>query len=274
MLTEEPPWKMPVEGLKIQYEPILRKVRPDLNDSVLNLLRMMTDASLDNRIGSASEILDFLEKIKGTIEQKEQQDKIIPLNRMKYFIVHHPFLFCIRTFFDTFIRTFSAFIIIMVIIMVIIVITVEWTSQDMQFEPLILMLMLASIYYSLFISSVLALKICVSTLIERKHWQWQDKLYHIAQELNHDKLKNNEEFGHLEGIGVAGIVQTEAIVENVSPVASSKNKYVVDYIYMVNKVYYSGVEVRVVNPDEVLKRGNRIKVLVNKRLHQIKKEDC
>ena len=64
------------------------------------------------------------------------------------------------------------------------------------------------------------------------------------------------------------------IVENVSPVASSKNKYVVDYIYMANKVYYSGVEVRVVNPDEVLKRGNRIKVLVNKRLHQIKKEDC
>ena len=259
MLTEEPPWKMPVEGLKIQYEPILRKVRPDLNESVLNLLRMMTDASLDNRIGSASEILDFLEKIKGTIEQKEQQDKIIPLNRMKYFIVNHPFLFCICTFFGIFI-----------IIMVIIAIMVEWASQDMLFEPL----MLISIFSSLFISSVLAFPICGSTLIERKHWQWQDKLHHIAQELNHDKLKNNEEFGHLEGIGVAGIVQTEAIVENVSPVASSKNKYVVDYIYMANKVYYSGVEVRVVNPDEVLKRGNRIKVLVNKRLHQIKKEDC
>ena len=98
MLTEEPPWKMPVEGLKIQYEPILRKVRPDLNESVLNLLRMMTDASLDNRIGSAREILDILEKIKGTIEKRNNG---IPLDGIRYFIVHstNQFCLCISLFF-------------------------------------------------------------------------------------------------------------------------------------------------------------------------------
>ena len=235
MLTEEPPWKMPVEGLKIQYEPILRKVRPDLNESVLNLLRMMTDASLDNRIGSASEILDILEKIKGTIEKRNNG---IPLDGIKYFIVHSPIQF--------------------------------YLCIGLVYLGIMMVAVGSSLTTDLFLAMLIYLISCVfltwrSIEPVRKKWQSLEK----GDEDDLVKIEKSEKLGHFQDVGIKEFIQTDAIVENISPVECSENKCHVDYVYVLNGMYYSGRYVRTMNPDEVLKRGDLIKVLVSTKYHQI-----
>ena len=242
MLTEEPPWKMPVEGLKIQYEPILRKVRPDLNESVLNLLRMMTDASLDNRIGSAREILDILEKIKGTIEKRNNG---IPLDGIKYFIVHSPiqFYLCIGLVF-------------LGIMMV--AVGSGLITELIYFIPRFLDTSCAIFFVTL----------CAIAPVCKK-WQSLEK----GDEDDLVKIEKSEKLGHFQDVGIKEFIQTDAIVENISPVECSENKCHVDYVYVLNGMYYSGRYVRTMNPDEVLKRGDLIKVLVSTKYHQIENEN-
>ena len=235
MLTEEPPWKMPVEGLKIQYEPILRKVRPDLNESVLNLLRMMTDASLDNRIGSAREILDILEKIKGTIEKRNNG---IPLDGIKYFIVHSPIQF--------------------------------YLCIGLVYLGIMMAVVGSSLTTDLFLMMLIYLILCVfltwrSIAPVCKKWQSLEK----GDEDDLVKIEKSEKLGHFQDVGIKEFIQTDAIVENISPVECSENKCHVDYVYVLNGMYYSGRYVRTMNPDEVLKRGDLIKVLVSTKYHQI-----
>ena len=235
MLTEEPPWKMPVEGLKIQYEPILRKVRPDLNESVLNLLRMMTDASLDNRIGSAREILDILEKIKGTIEKRNNG---IPLDGIRYFIVHSPIQFCL--------------------------------CIGLVFLGIMMAVVGSSLITDLFLMILIYFIPCVfltwrSIAPLRKEWQSLEK----GDEDELVKIEKSEKLGHFQDVGIKEFIQTDAIVENISPVECSENKCHVDYVYVLNGMYYCGRYVRTMNPDEVLKRGDLIKVLVSTKYHQI-----
>ena len=235
MLTEEPPWKMPVEGLKIQYEPILRKVRPDLNESVLNLLRMMTDASLDNRIGSAREILDILEKIKGTIEKRNNG---IPLDGIKYFIVHSPIQF--------------------------------YLCIGLVYLGIMMVAVGSSLTTDLFLAMLIYLISCVfltwrSIEPVRKKWQSLEK----GDEDDLVKIEKSEKLGHFQDVGIKEFIQTDAIVENISPVECSENKCYVDCVYVLNGVYYSGRYVHTINPDEVLKRGELIKVLVSTKYHQI-----
>ena len=235
MLTEEPPWKMPVEGLKIQYEPILRKVRPDLNESVLNLLRMMTDASLDNRIGSASEILDILEKIKGTIEKRNNG---ISLDGIRYFIVHSPIQF--------------------------------YLCIGLVYLGIMMVAVGSSLTTDLFLAMLIYLISCVfltwrSIEPVRKKWQSLEK----GDEDDLVKIEKSEKLGHFQDVGIKEFIQTDAIVENISPVECSENKCHVDYVYVLNGMYYSGRYVRTMNPDEVLKRGDLIKVLVSTKYHQI-----
>ena len=235
MLTEEPPWKMPVEGLKIQYEPILRKVRPDLNESVLNLLRMMTDASLDNRIGSAREILDILEKIKGTIEKRNNG---ISLDGIRYFIVHSPIQF--------------------------------YLCIGLVYLGIMMVAVGSSLTTDLFLAMLIYLISCVfltwrSIEPVRKKWQSLEK----GDEDDLVKIEKSEKLGHFQDVGIKGFIQTDAIVENISPVECSENKCHVDCVYVLNGVYYSGRYVHTINPDEVLKRGELIKVLVSTKYHQI-----
>ena len=238
MLTEEPPWKMPVEGLKIQYEPILRKVRPDLNESVLNLLRMMTDASLDNRIGSAREILDILEKIKGTIEKRNNG---ISLDGIRYFIVHSPIQFCL-----------CISLVFLGIMMA--VVGSSLITDLIYFIPFFLVTFVAIFFVTL-------------GAIEPLCTKWQSLEKEDEDELV--KIEKSEKLGHYQDVGMKGFIQTDAIVENISPVECSENKCYVDCVYVLNGVYYSGRYVHTINPDEVLKRGELIKVLVSTQCHQI-----
>lgn len=57
MLTGIPPWKMPVHGLQVRYESILKEMRPDVQEDVFSLLRAMTSSSLEERIPDASSLL-------------------------------------------------------------------------------------------------------------------------------------------------------------------------------------------------------------------------
>ena len=57
MLTEVPPWQLPVCGLEVQYEPTLREKRHDVPESLYTLLRRMTAVSVDHRIADATELL-------------------------------------------------------------------------------------------------------------------------------------------------------------------------------------------------------------------------
>ena len=239
MLTEEPPWKMPVEGLKIQYEPILRKVRPDLNESVLNLLRMMTDASLDNRIGSAREILDILEKIKGTIEKRNNG---IPLDGIRYFIVHSTNQFCL--------------------------------CISLVFLGIMMAVVRSSLITDLFLMILIYFIPCVFLTWRyiaplRTKWQSLEK----GDEDELVKIEKSEKLGHFQDVGIKEFIQTDAIVENISPVECSENKCYVDCVYVLNGVYYSGRYVHTINPDEVLKRGELIKVLVSTKCHQINENE-
>ena len=242
MLTEEPPWKMPVEGLKIQYEPILRKVRPDLNESVLNLLRMMTDASLDNRIGSAREILDILEKIKGTIEKRNNG---ISLDGIRYFIVHSPIQFCL-----------CISLVFLGIMMA--VVGSSLITDLIYFIPFFLVTFVAIFFVTL-------------GAIEPLCTKWQSLEKEDEDELV--KIEKSEKLGHFQDVGIKEFIQTDAIVENISPVECSENKCYVDCVYVLNGVYYSGRYVHTINPDEVLKRGELIKVLVSTKCHQINENE-
>ena len=99
----------------------------------------------------------------------------------------------------------------------------------------------------------------------RKKWKSLEK----GDEDDLVKIEKSEKLGHFQDVGIKEFIQTDAIVENISPVECSENKCHVDYVYVLNGMYYSGRYVRTMNPDEVLKRGDLIKVLVSTKYHQI-----
>ena len=79
LLTGVPPWSMPVKGLRIEYEDILRAHRPFLGKEYLDLLQKMTAVSLEDRIKDAYELLHHpilfsrmsLEEKKNIFDEKE-----------------------------------------------------------------------------------------------------------------------------------------------------------------------------------------------------------
>ena len=99
----------------------------------------------------------------------------------------------------------------------------------------------------------------------RTKWQSLEK----GDEDDLVKIEKSEKLGHFQDVGIKEFIQTDAIVENISPVECSENKCYVDCVYVLNGVYYSGRYVHTINPDEVLKRGELIKVLVSTQCHQI-----
>ena len=199
---------------------------------------MMTDASLDNRIGSAREILDILEKIKGTIEKRNNG---IPLDGIRYFIVHSTNQFCLcisLVFLGIMMASVGSSLI----------------TDLIYFIPFFLVTFVAIFFVTL-------------GAIEPLCTKWQSLEKEDEDELV--KIEKSEKLGHFQDVGIKEFIQTDAIVENISPVECSENKCHVDYVYVLNGMYYCGRYVRTINPDEVLKRGDLIKVLVSTKYHQI-----
>ena len=249
MLTEEPPWKMPVEGLEIRYEPILRKVRPDLKENVVQLLRLMTDVSLDNRLGTAGDVLDILEEMDDKLhsskrgEFRRRFEESLPesmrpgarLNGvqtqenllLKYIQNNWMIIFWIVMGVG-FLKFFVSF----------------WHVANNAFILIFIGILVCGLFFAIFMDS-------------------RSQYKHERQAM--ESVGKSEKLGRLEMLEY-NMVQTDGRVEDINPIGFESKKYIVEYLFMVKGVYYSGIEMRTMESDNLIKRGELIKVIVPKSL--------
>ena len=80
-----------------------------------------------------------------------------------------------------------------------------------------------------------------------------------------ESVGKSEKLGRLEMLEY-NMVQTDGRVEDINPIGFESKKYIVEYLFMVKGVYYSGIEMRTMESDNLIKRGELIKVIVPKSL--------
>ena len=80
-----------------------------------------------------------------------------------------------------------------------------------------------------------------------------------------ESVGKSEKLGRLEMLEY-NMVQTDGRVEDINLIGFESKKYIVEYLFMVKGVYYSGIEMRTMESDNLIKRGELIKVIVPKSL--------